>query len=98
MGPHRTYSTRPSFVSALGAIIIVPPVNLLLLKVRNKQRRRSNSVSPFTRTGNARRLKRARVNYVLATLGLHRAVTLPLRKPVKIPSDIEAPGSKHSCH
>ena len=58
--PQRTYSIRPLFTSALGAIIIVPPVNLLLLKVRNKQRRRSNSVSASTRTGNGRLCNRAR--------------------------------------
>ena len=36
---------------AFGAIIILPPVNLLLLKVRKRQRRRSNSVSSSARSG-----------------------------------------------
>ena len=39
IGPHRTYSIKPSSISALGAIIMVPPVNLLLLKVRKRQGR-----------------------------------------------------------
>src|SRR5450432_1267302 len=34
IGPQRTNSIKPSFTSAFGAIIMVPPVNLLLLKVR----------------------------------------------------------------
>jgi len=48
-------SISPSSVAASGAIIIVPPVNLLLLKLRKRQGRRSNSLSPATRTGNGRR-------------------------------------------
>ena len=55
MGAQRTYSIRPSLGSAFGAIIILPPVNLLLLKVRKRQRRRSQFVSPSARNGKARR-------------------------------------------
>ena len=36
---------------------MVPPVNLLLLKVRNRQGRESNSPGPSGRTGNGRRFK-----------------------------------------
>src|SRR6202040_3772116 len=43
IGPQRTYSIRPSVASALGAIIILPPVNLLLLKERKRAGRRSHS-------------------------------------------------------
>ena len=65
IGPQRTYSIRPSLISALGAIIIVPPVNLLLLKVRNRQRRCGRiPFAPSTRTGKGRRLKRARVRKI----------------------------------
>jgi len=52
IGPHRTYSISPSSVTASGAIIIVPPVNLLLLNVKNNERRRSNSLRSSNRTGN----------------------------------------------
>ena len=38
MGPQRTNSMRPSLGSASGAIIMVPPVYLLLLKVRKRER------------------------------------------------------------
>ena len=41
------------------AIIMVPPVNLLLLKVRKRQGRRSISPSPSTCRGKGRRRKRA---------------------------------------
>ena len=64
IGPQRTYSTKPSSISALGAIIIVPPVNLLLLKVRNRQGRLSKSFASSTRTGKGRRLNRARVRNI----------------------------------
>src|SRR4029077_16346767 len=63
IGPQRTYSIQPSVGSALGAIIIFPPVNLLLLKLRNNARRRSHSGAPSRRCGNARCSRRAsRVN------------------------------------
>src|SRR4029077_20443146 len=55
IGPQRTYSISPSSTRASGAISIVPPVNLLLLKLRNKHRRRSISPAPSTRSGNGRR-------------------------------------------
>ena len=34
------------------------------------------------------------VHHVLPALGVHRADTLPLRKPVKMTSQVETPGSK----
>ena len=43
---------------------MVPPVNLLLLKVTKRQLRWSNSESFSTRMGNGRRLKRARVRKI----------------------------------
>src|ERR1700723_3545218 len=43
IGPQRTYSIEPSPGSAFGAIIIFPPVNLLLLKVKNRLRLRFHS-------------------------------------------------------
>ena len=57
MGPQRTYSIRPLSDAAFGAIIIFPPVNLLLLNVRKRQRSLSNSTSASTRRGKARRRK-----------------------------------------
>src|ERR1700722_11458118 len=53
IGPHRTYSIKPSDGSALGAIIIFPPVNLLLLKVKNRLRLRFHSSELSSRCGNA---------------------------------------------
>ena len=47
--------------AALGAIIILPPVNLLLLKVRKRQRRRSNlGVARRSRSGKGAASSRAR--------------------------------------
>ena len=54
MGPQRTYSIWPSEGSASGAIIIFPPVNLLLLKVRNKAGARSHSGASSNLWGKAR--------------------------------------------
>src|SRR5438309_10214165 len=34
------------------------------------------------------------VHHVFSALGVHRANALPLRKPVKMPSQVETPGSK----
>src|SRR5580704_729775 len=48
-GLQRTYSIWPSVGSAFGAIIIFPPVNLLLLKVRKRHGRRSQSAASPTR-------------------------------------------------
>src|SRR5579864_2059312 len=61
IGPQRTYSTRPSSTFAFGAIIMVPPVNLLLLNVTKRQRRSSNCSCPSTLVGKGRRLNRANV-------------------------------------
>src|SRR3974390_257521 len=55
IGPQRTYSINPSLGSAFGAINIVPPVNLLLLNVKNRQRRSSHSLSSSQRILNGRR-------------------------------------------
>ena len=43
---------------------MVPPVNLLLLKVTKRQLRWSKAESFSTRMGNGRRLKRARVRKI----------------------------------
>ena len=43
-----------------GAIIILPPVNLLLLKARKRQGRRSHSPAPSSRCGKRQVLERAR--------------------------------------
>src|SRR6266581_1922909 len=51
IGPQRTISMNPSDGSACGAINIVPPVYLLLLKLRNRQRRSSQSGSSAQRNG-----------------------------------------------
>src|SRR5579875_156309 len=53
MGLQRTYSIFPSQASARGAIIIFPPVNLLLLKARKRHSRRSQSMAPSRRCANA---------------------------------------------
>src|SRR6185437_2159371 len=43
IGAQRTYSSFPSAESAFGAIIILPPVNLLFVKARKRLGRRSHS-------------------------------------------------------
>ena len=58
MGPQCTYSIEPLSIEACGAIIILPPVYLLLLNATNRQRRSSRS--PSARKGNGRRRSRAR--------------------------------------
>ena len=57
IGPQCTYSIAPLSMAACGAIIILPPVYLLLLKATNRQRRSSRS--PSARKGNGRRRSRA---------------------------------------
>src|SRR5882757_10605028 len=55
IGPQRTNSMRASEGSALGAMSMVPPVYLLLLKDRNRQRRSSQFLSSSQRSVKARR-------------------------------------------
>src|ERR1700677_722212 len=53
-GAQRTYSINPSVGSACGAIIIFPPVNLLLLKERNSAGSTFHSAAPSNRCANGR--------------------------------------------
>src|SRR6266852_1307430 len=62
MGPQRTNSISPSVGSASGAISIVPPVYLLLLNVRKRERPSSHSASLSQRRRPPAQLRHAHEN------------------------------------